>query len=105
MMVITAIVQFGSLYSNYLNLTNAVRSGARVAAVSRQAANPTGDAVSAVVNAASGLNLPANQVQVTSTWQAGGTVTVSANYSYTLSIFGIAVKSGSLTSTTTERVE
>jgi hypothetical protein len=32
-------------------------------------------------------------------------VTVSATYPYTLSIFGIAVTSGSLTSSTTERVE
>jgi Flp pilus assembly protein TadG len=103
--VITAVVQFGALYQHYVSLTDAVRSGARVAAVSRQAANPTGTATAAVIAAGSGLSLTASQVQVLSAWQVGTNVSVTATYPYSLSIFGFPVKTGSLSSTTTERVE
>lgn len=104
-MVVTAIVQFGLLYQHYLSLTDAVRSGARVAAVSRTSGDPVGAARSAVIAAADGLNLDSSDVDVESPWQAGSTVSVSATYPYSLSIFGIPVKTGSLTSTTVERVE
>jgi hypothetical protein len=92
-------------FNNYLNLTDAVRAGARVAAVSRSATDPTNTAKAAVRNAAGGLTQSQLDVQVNSNWQAGSDVTVAGSYPYTLSIFGIPVYSGSLTSTTTERVE
>jgi hypothetical protein len=44
-------------------------------------------------------------VTVTSSWQQGEDVTVSATYPYDISLLGFVVKSGNLTSTTTERVE
>jgi hypothetical protein len=103
--VITAVVQFGLLYQHNVSLTDAVRSGARVAAVSRQVASPASTATAAVIAAGNGLNLVPSQVQVTSTWQVGANVSVTATYPYSLSIFGIPVKTGSLSSTTTERVE
>jgi hypothetical protein len=103
--VITAVVQFGLLYQHYVTLTDAVRSGARGAAVSRQVANPTSTATTAVIAAGDGLNLDPTKVKVVSTWAVGTNVAVSATYSYSLSIFGIPVKTGSLSSTTTERVE
>ena len=104
-MVITAVVQFGILYNHYMSLTDAVRSGARLAAVSRQQLNPVAAVKAATVTAGTDLGLDQSQVSVDSTWQAGTTVTVRATYPYTLSIFGIPLKSGSLTSATTERVE
>jgi hypothetical protein len=88
-----------------MNLTDAVRSGGRVAAISRTEPNPTLNAQNAVLNAAGGLKTAEMNVQVTSTWQPGADVTVAATYPYTISIFGIALQTGSLTSSTTQRVE
>jgi Flp pilus assembly protein TadG len=107
--VVTMIVQAGIAYNHYLSLTDAVRAGARVAAVSRSATDPTTTTKNAVIASGNGLGLTATQVTVTpaavNPWQTGTTVTVSAQTPYKLSIFGIPVKSGVLTSTTTERVE
>jgi hypothetical protein len=103
--VTTAILSFGITFKNYLALTDAVRSGARVAVVSRGVADPTGAAKSAVVNAGSDLGLTTADVQVASTWGPGSDATVTASYPYSISVFGIAVKTGSLTSSTTVRVE
>jgi hypothetical protein len=47
----------------------------------------------------------ASNVTVTSTWQPASDVTVTATYPYQISLLGIVVKSGDLSSTTTERVE
>ena len=38
-------------------------------------------------------------------WVHGGDVTVQATYPYSISLLGVVVASGDLTSTTTERVE
>lgn len=107
-LVVTAIVQLGMLFSHYLALTDAVRAGARVAAVSRTSATPQADVCAAVTSAASDLNLQCGTsitMTPSSNLTAGSPVTVTASTPYTLSIFGLPVKSGSLTSTTTERVE
>jgi hypothetical protein len=93
------------LYRNYLGLVDAVRAGARVAMVSRSASNPTAATTSAVVKAGGDLGLTTSNVQVASTWQTGGDVTVTATYPYTLSLFGFSVTSGNLSSSTTMRVE
>lgn len=108
MALIAAIVQFGTVFRHYLTLTDAVRDGARVAAVSRTSADPGGDACAAVQHAASDLNLVCGtdiQVSPSSGLQAGSDVTVSASYPYSLSFFGVTLASGSLQSSTTERVE
>ena len=44
------VIQFGILFNNYVTLTDAVRAGARTAAVSRNDADPTGAATTAVRN-------------------------------------------------------
>lgn len=98
-------MQLGLTFNNYLDLTDAVRSGARVAAVSRSVPDPNGASESAVRRAANGLTQTKLVVTVNSTWQPGSDVTVTGSYPYTLTIFGIPVHSGSLTSSTTERVE
>lgn len=103
------MVQFGTVYRHYLELTNAVRDGARVAAVSRKVASGA-PAVLAVQKAAGDLSLgtPQNPITVTPadpTWASGSDVTVSATYHDTLSIFGLDVRSIALSSSTTERVE
>ncbi len=104
------IIEFGVVWNNYVTLTDAVRAGARKAAVSRPlgAAAATAAAQQAVINAATDLvksKLPTPTV--TSTWVHGDPVTVCAQYPYNLNIalLGIKVKSGNLKSCTQERVE
>jgi hypothetical protein len=104
-MVVTAIVEIGMTYNHYLGLTDAVRSGARVGAVSGSASDPEDTTEQAVRSAASGLQQSKLDVEVDSSWQSGADVTVTGSYPYTVTIFGIPVRSGSLTSSTTERVE
>ena len=104
-MVLFAIVQFGITFNNYLTLTDSVRVGARRAAVSREASDPVGVAVSQVRSAAPGLNQGNLNVSVTSSWTPGSDVTVTAKYPYSISLMGIVVHTGQLSSSTTERVE
>ena len=103
-MLLFAIVQFGITFNNYLTLTDSVRAGARRAAVSREASDPVG-AVSQVRSAASDLNQSNLNVTVTSSWTPGTDVTVTAKYPYSISLMGIVIQSGQLSSSTTERVE
>jgi Flp pilus assembly protein TadG len=106
-LIILAIVQFGIAYNHYITLTDATRAGARKATVSRGAASPVADTEAAV--RASGANLDQSKLKVTVTpnapWTAGNSVTVAATYPYSINLFGLVVKSGNLSSTTTERVE
>ena len=104
-MVLFAIVQFGITFNNYLTLTDSVRAGARRAAVSREASDPVGTAVSEVRASASDLNQSNLTVSVTSNWTPGADVTVTAKYPYSISLMGIVIQSGQLSSSTTERVE
>jgi Flp pilus assembly protein TadG len=107
-LILTAIVQFAIVYRHSLELADAVRAGARVAAVSRSAASSS-PATAAVQAAASDLPLgtAANPITVTlaAGWTAGADVTVTATYNDTLTIFGMQVISVPLTSSTTERIE
>jgi Flp pilus assembly protein TadG len=105
-LVVFAIIQFGIAFNNYVTLTDAVRAGARVAAVSRLDPNRVATATNKVMQAASNLNTSSINVTVSSpTWLHGDDVSVTATYPYAISLFGLVVKSGNLTSTTTERVE
>jgi Flp pilus assembly protein TadG len=104
-LLLFAVIQFGIVFNNYETLTDATRAGARKAAVSRQVSNPTATAVTAVRNSAANLKQSNLNVTVTSTWQPAADVTVTATYPYKVSLLGLVVKSGNLSSTTTERVE
>jgi Flp pilus assembly protein TadG len=101
------IIQFGIAFNNYLAVTDAVRAGARQAAVSRSL--PSGQRASTVESrvrsAANNLDQSKLNVFVTSNWDPGTDVTVRATYPYSISLLGKVVKSGSLQSSTTERVE
>jgi Flp pilus assembly protein TadG len=105
-LILFAVIQFGIVFNNYITLTDATRAGARKAAVSRQDPNRNSAVISAVRSSASDLTSSKLSVSPpSSTWQSGDDVTVTASYPYSISLLGVVVKSGSLTSTTTERVE
>ena len=103
--LVLAIAQLGILFNNWITLTDAARAGARAGAVSRFESNPTEAARQAVVAATHGLDQTKLAVQVTSTWQPGSQLTITASYPYSVDIFGIVLKSGRLTTTMRERVE
>jgi Flp pilus assembly protein TadG len=104
-LVLFGVIQFGIVFNNYVTLTDAVRAGARTAAVSRQSGDPVGDARAKVKAAAADLNVATMNVNVTSGWQPGDDVTVDADYPYSISLLGLVVASGRLRTKTTERVE
>jgi Flp pilus assembly protein TadG len=105
-LILFAVIQFGIVFNNYVTLTDATRAGARKAAVSRQDPNHDQAVIDAVRHSATDLNGSKLSVPPpTSTWAAGDDVTVTASYPYSISLLGIVVKSGRLSSTTTERVE
>src|SRR5438094_1149840 len=86
-LLLFGVIQFGILFNNYVTLTDAVRAGARKAAVSRELGS--GAAVSAtqqaVQNSATDLDKSKlTPIQVTSTWQHGDPVTVHAEYPYNI---------------------
>lgn len=103
--LIFGIIQLGIVFNNYVTLTDATRAGARKAAVGRSVPDPVGEAVGAVRASSPNLDQSKLDVDVTSTWDPGSDVTVSATYPYEINLLGIVVKSGDLASSTTERVE
>jgi len=107
-LLLFGVIQFGIVFNNYVDLTDAVRAGARKAAVSRLTSDPSGPngvAKQAVINSAGDIKIDPTKVTVTSDWQPGDDVTVQAAYPYSISLLGIVVASGNLQSKTTERVE
>jgi Flp pilus assembly protein TadG len=104
-LLLFAVIQFGVAFNNYVTLTDATRAGARKAAVGRQLSNPQSTTITAVRNSATDLRQGDLDVTVSSTWEPGADVNVTATYPYTINLLGIPVKTGRLSSTTTERVE
>jgi Flp pilus assembly protein TadG len=104
-LLLFGVIQFGIAFNNYITLTDAVRSGARKGTVARHMPDPVGAVEQQVRAAGTDLDPDDLDITVTSTWEQGSDVTVSASYPYSISLLGLVVKSGELTSTTTERVE
>jgi Flp pilus assembly protein TadG len=99
------VIQFGIVFNNYITVTDAVRAGARKGSVGRHLQNPSAAVVQSVRDASTGLKQSDLNVTVASSWQQGEQVTVTGSYPYSISLLGLVVKSGRLTSTTKERVE
>ncbi|MEO8291050.1 MAG: TadE/TadG family type IV pilus assembly protein, partial [Gaiellaceae bacterium] len=103
------VIQFGVAFNNYLAVTDAVRAGSRQAAVARYL--PDSQRVPKVESKvrASADNLNQSKLKVfvsaSSNWDPGSDVTVRATYPFSISLLGVVVKSGTLESKTTERVE
>jgi Flp pilus assembly protein TadG len=104
-LLLFGVIQFGIVFHNYISITDATRAGARKAAVSRELSDPAGAARAAVRSSAPGLDQAELAVSVSSSFERGADVTVAASYPYSISLLGLVVKSGRLTSETTERVE
>jgi Flp pilus assembly protein TadG len=108
MVILLAIIQFGILFKNYLDLTDAVRAGSRRAVVMRLDPAREQKTRDAVKRAAPDLSLQDSDIVVTATsldWQAGEDVTVTASYPYKIDLLGIVFKEGRMTSKVVERIE
>jgi len=107
--LILGIIQFGIVLHDYLTITDAVRVGAREAAVSRTDPGALADVEARV--RASASELDQSQLDITITpdnsgaWTSGGDVSVEASYPFDIDLLGFVVFSGDLTSKATERVE
>lgn len=104
-LLLFGVIQFGIVFNNYITLTDATRAGARKAAVSRRAADPSSACIAAIRASASNLIQSRLTPGCQSTWLPGEDVRVTATYPYSISLLGLFRKAGNLTSTTTERVE
>lgn len=116
LMLLLGIVQFGTVFRDYIALTDATRVGARQASVSRSI-NPESDRVPRIVSMVqkAAVNLDKTKIAViveptkvdgvTPGWEASGDVTVRATYPFKINIAGMVLFSGTLQSRTTERVE
>ena len=104
-LLLFGVIQFGIAFHDYVKVTDATRVGARKAAVSRDLANPAAAAEAAARASAAGLDADKLSVAVSSTFERGADVTVTASYPYRISLLGLIVRSGRLSSSTTERVE
>jgi Flp pilus assembly protein TadG len=100
--VLFAVVDFGITLSHWLTLTDAVRAGARQGAVCHAS---TTSIESVVRQAAADLDQSKLSVSAGGCPPTGSAITVSATYPYSINVMGFVVKSGNLTSQTTERVE
>jgi Flp pilus assembly protein TadG len=107
-LLLFGVIQFGIVFNNYVTLTDAVRAGARKAAVSRNLGVDGAIAATqlAVRDSASDLDkTKLADATVTGTFQHADPVTVCAQYPYDIGLIGVVVASGNLKSCTKERVE
>ena len=106
-LLLFGVIQFGLLFKDYLSLTDAVRAGARKAAVGRHGANPAGEAEAQLRAAAADMRQADLVVAVSpsAAWAPGSDVTVTASYPYKVDLLGLVLVAGRLRSSTTERVE
>ena len=107
LLILMGIMQLGVVYNNWVTLTDAARAGARKAAVCRSGCSPDASTatVNAVKNSAANLNLSNLGVSVSSPWTQGSDATVTATYPWSINVMGVVVASGTMTASTTERVE
>jgi Flp pilus assembly protein TadG len=103
--VLFAIAEMAVAFGDYIEVSGAARDGARAASVSRLTGNPAGAAVNAARASAGGVDLAQLGVTVDSTWAQGSLVRVTVTYPYTIRLYGMGVASGTLSSTTSMRVE
>jgi Flp pilus assembly protein TadG len=105
-LLLFGIAQLGIAFNNYLALTDAVRAGARYAAVDRRSSTQCSDVQDKIKNSSSDLDQSKLNIPCpVSTWVPGTDVRVCASYPYDINLIGIVVSSGNLNSCTTERVE
>lgn len=105
--LLMGIIEFGVVFHDYVTVTDASRVGARKAAVSRFVGDNGAAAETAALKAAQSLKSPGLTADCTSTdWTRNGSeVSCTVSYPYSIKVLDWVVKTGTLTSVTTERLE
>jgi Flp pilus assembly protein TadG len=110
LILLIGVVEFGIAWENDIEVTDAAREGARAAVIQRingQAAMVT-SGTSAARSSASDLDQSKLTVSVTSgdgSWNQGDPIISQVTYPYSISILGVVVASGTLSSSTTMEAE
>lgn len=108
LLLLFGALQFGIAFWKFQQVSHAASQGARVAAVSRTAASPSGRVVDAVKAASPNLKDPAmsaSNVTIIGSFTAGEPITVRVSYPLQLTVLGKAYYNGNITSERTTRVE
>ena len=109
LLILFAILQFGVVFNNYIQVTAAAREGARKAAVSRSLGTSAAETAATTSAKSAAPGLKQNSITVSfpnsPTFAQGSDVAVKVTYPYAISIIGLVVASGNLSSTTPMRVE
>lgn len=107
MLLLVAIFQLGRAYAESIQVTNAAREGARKALTSRNAPSGVQGVVSAAKTSTWSLDQSRMNVSVDAPapWTGGQTVQVTVTYPYSVDILGVVVASGTLSSSSSARVE
>ena len=106
-LLLFGIIQFGVTLHDYVTVTDASRVGARKAAVSRLSGDNGAAAEASALQAANGLDDDLLTATCDSDdWDTPGSdVSCTVTYPYSIDVLGLVVAGGTLTSTTTERLE
>lgn len=105
LIVLVAILQFGIVMHDYVEVTQAARAGARKASVSRKT-DPRGKGIEAVRQSATGLDEGRMGITVTPTSPARGTpVSVEVSYPFEVDVLGLVIKSGEMSYRATARMQ
>ncbi len=123
LLLLLGIVQFGSVFRDYIALTDATRVGARQGSVARSLQPASFRETSVILRTQkAAVNLDPAKMTIAvelrdtngnlltpntadSSWVASGDVTVKTTYPFKVNLFGMVFFSGKLQSRTTERIE
>ena len=105
--LLIAIIQFGFILSNWTEVSHAARVGARKASLSRKLDAGAQAGAQAARNSAANLDQREIDVRVEpgQPWRRGAPVKVRVSYPFQVSILGMVVKSGRLSSEAIARVQ
>lgn len=105
-LILVAILQFGIVLHDYVEVTQAARAGARKASVSRSG-DPRAAAVDAVHKSATGLDEGRLGIDVTPEGVArrGDPVAVEVSYPYEVDLLGFVFQRGTMTFKATARMQ
>jgi len=106
-LLLFAIVQFGFVFNNWVEVSQAARVGARKASLGRKSGNGADAAVRAARGAAAHLDQNRLDVRVDpgQPWRRGVPVKVRVSYPFQVSILGMVVRSGTLSSEAVARTQ
>ncbi len=107
MLLLVGIFQLGRAYAESIQVTNAAKEGARRVTISRNVPDGANRVVTSAKSSTWSLDQSQMNVSVdqASPWAGGQNVTVSVTYPYSIDILGIVVASGTLSASSTARVE